>query len=152
MKRRLLLAALVLGVGAFVLVPSSPPVPITAGFVGRTNYANGFTGCLLALTNVSTNPVLVLVPMDLATRNERQRASGPPHPFFCPVQLPAHSGKVVPFLQTEAHQPRMPVHFGGSRDSSGLVYRLRRWMHLPRGQPRDFLTNPRTLMVELPPD
>jgi hypothetical protein len=154
MKRRLLLAVLVLSVGAFIwaLARSLPPVAITARFIARTNYPNGWIGCLIAVTNVTTNNLVMLVPMDTSMARGFRTPVLPTNVFFCPVQVPVGGGKVAPLLQTEAHPQKVRIHFGQPRDHSGIVYRLRRWLHLPRGQPRDFLSNPQTLDLDLPPE
>jgi len=152
MKRRLILTAATLGLGVVIwgFVHALPPAPITAQFVGRTNYPSGARGCLIAVTNITTNNLTVLVPMDLSMTRQSRSPVPPTNVFFCPLQLRAGGGKVASFLQTEARQQRVDIYFGQSRDFSGIVYRLRRWLRLPRGQPLDLLSNPQTLELNLP--
>lgn len=152
MKHRLLLAALVLAAVAcfWKVVASLPPVGITARYVGRTNYPSGWTGLWIAVTNVTTNELTVLVPMDLSNRSRTRLSPVPTNVFLCPVKFSAGQGKVSAFLQTEPHQRKLLIHFGPQRDFSGLGYRIRRWLRLPRGQPRDFLSRPHTLVLDLP--
>jgi len=154
MKRRLLLAAAVLGAAAcfWIFVASFPPVAITARYVGRTNYPSGWTGLWIAVTNATTNDLTVLVPMDRSNTRRTKLSPVPTNVFFCPVKFPARQGKVSAFLQTDEHQQKLAIHFGEQRDYSGLGYRLRRWLRLPRGQPRDYFSNPHTLVLDLPPE
>jgi hypothetical protein len=153
MKRILLGVLLILATALiWILARSLPPVPITAQFLRWTNYPSGRTVCLLAVTNISTNEVTLLLPMEFRSSPNSSTAAVPTIVWFCPLKFLPQSGRVASFVQTEAHPRKAALHYGERISSVSIIFRVRRWLHLRPGQPRDFLSNPHTLVIDLPPE
>jgi hypothetical protein len=154
-KRLLLIAALVLGIVAifWTLTRSLPPAEITAHYVGRTNYSNGWTGYILAVTNVSTNHLSVLQPGFMSGNIGGKNYGFPPKVFLYPVMVRAGTGKWMDFVQTEKRPRRVSIYYGPPRPFVGQGSPINHLLLLlPRGTPREFLSPAHTLDLDLPPE
>lgn len=127
---------------------SMPPPALMATVIGTTNHPGGWMACLVAVTNRTTNRLIVLVPLSRDSSRRASLSAFPTNLFLCPVGIEGHGNKVVTVLHTQPNQQELVLHYGVSRDFSGWGYRIRRWLRLPRGQPRDFLSNPQALVVK----
>ena len=153
MKRRQILAALVIGIVVIVWVVGSSPTqaPLAARVLYRTNSLRG-QNWVLSVTNLIAAPVLVQTEGIFYSTGLPASSGIPAGARLRGFELHGHTELVVAWLPGEGRPWTAKLLYWPRAGWGELIFRIRQTLRLTPNAPYHSAREPQTLLLDIPHD